>query len=295
MTATAPVTPIAARVCGIGDEAAPGALEQIRLHAQLGLRGLELRTVDGFGLHELPERAANVLAEWIASVRLVVPVVDTPIGGWSVSVAIDLDDEIGLLVRCAQRAELFGCRRLRVMSYPNDGRPAAAWRAESIRRMRVLANVAADLDVVLLHENCHGWASQSVEHTSALLSEVDSPHLRLLFDIGNGVAYGYQSLPFLAAVLPWVEHVHVKDGRRDPGQDAVFGMPGQGTAQVEACVRLLEEAGYTGWYSVEPHLALIPHLGLSPDDPDRQAADYRSYVEEFVRLAGRVEASRVGP
>ena len=292
MTASTPGTPIAARVCGIGDEAAPGASEQIRVHTRLGLGGLELRTVDGFGVHELPEPAAQVLAGRIASAGLAVPVVDTPIGGWSVSLATDLDDEIGLLVRSARRAQLFGCRRLRVMSYPNDGWPEAAWRAESIRRMRVLTSVAADLDVVLLHENCHGWASQGIEHTRVLLSEVDSPHLRLLFDIGNGVAYGYQSLPFLAAVLPWVEHVHVKDGRRDPGRDAVFGLPGRGTAQVQGCVRLLEERGYTGWYSVEPHLALIPHLGLAPGDPDRQAAGYHGYVEEFMRLASRVEASR---
>lgn len=265
------------RLCGIGDEAAPGLARQIAVHRELGLTGLELRGVDGKGVHELTDAEADAAAQAVAEAGLTVPAVATPLGGWAVTVAVSDESEVDILRRAARNAKRFGCRSLRIMSYPNDGEPEARWRAEAIRKVRVLAGVAAELDVRLLHENCHGWAGASAERSLELLSEVDG--LRLLFDTGNGVAYGYPSPPFLRAVLPFVEHVHVKDGYTEQGE-AVFCWPGDGTAELTECLRLLRESGYCGWYSVEPHLAHIPHLGVS-GDPERMAEGYLGYVRRL--------------
>lgn len=271
------------KICGIGDEAVAGGLAQVAVHRELGLTGLELRTVDGLGLHELPEADGRRLADAVAEAGLTVPVVDTPIGNWATTVATDFDGELDVLARSARAAAWFGCRNLRVMSYPSDGRAEADWKAEVLRRMRVLATEAERLDVVLLHENCHGWAGRSAAATVELMSTVDSPALRLLFDVGNGVAYGYDALTFLRQVLPWVDHVHIKDGVRVAGE-AVFGLPGAGSVRLVRCLDLLLDTGYSGWYSVEPHVALIPHLGVQ-GDPVQQEAAYRRYVRAFQELA----------
>lgn len=267
------------RVCGIGDEAAAGLADQLRIHTSLGLGGLELRTVDGSGLHELTDREAAHMATAVAESGLVVPVVDTPIGNWGTTVGSDFDADLAILVRTAAVAALVGCRHLRVMSYPNDGRPDAEWRTAALDRMTRLTRLAETLDVVLLHENCHGWASTSAAASVDLVTTVDSPHLKLLFDTGNGLAYGYEAVPFLLDVLPWVAHVHVKDGVRT-ADGAEFGVPGDGVAK---CVRLLTDAGYDGWYSLEPHVAHIPHLGVTAD-PATLEAGYRLCAETFVRL-----------
>jgi L-ribulose-5-phosphate 3-epimerase len=280
-----------ARVCGIGDEAAQGLCAQLRIHRELGLHGVELRTVDGRGLHELTEDQARAAAEAVAASGLVVPVVDTPVGSWAVTVATDMSGEIEVLRRSAARAALLGCRLLRVMSYPNDGRPERAWRAEALQRMRTLAGVAADLGVTLLHENCQGWAGQGARQTLDMLDGVASPHLRLVFDVGNGLAYGYEAVPFLEAVLPWVAHVHVKDGRRVPGGKPVFGLPGEGEVAIVECLRLLVESGYHGWYSIEPHLHHIPHLQVS-GDPERQETGYREYARRFLDLLDDARVAR---
>jgi sugar phosphate isomerase/epimerase len=122
-----------------------------------------------------------------------------------------------------------------------------------------------------------------------MLEEVDSPALRLVFDTGNGLAYGYRSTDYLAAVLPWVAHVHVKDGRRAPGDAGPeWTLPGAGQAEVAACVGLLEEAGYTGFYSLEPHVAHIPHLGVT--DPARLAEGYGACAAAFRELWAGYEA-----
>ncbi|MET7642392.1 sugar phosphate isomerase/epimerase family protein [Streptomyces sp. NPDC005426] len=272
------------RLCGIGDEAASDLAGQLAIHRELGMDAIELRTVDGLGLHELSAGDAADLARRTIVAGLRVPVVDTPVGSWSTTVATGMDDELAVLERSAKAAALLGCDRLRVMSYPNDGRPEREWRTESLRRMRMLAREAERLGVTLLHENCQGWAGQSAAHTVRMLEEVASPRLRLLFDTGNGLAYGYDSLGFLRRVLPWVDHVHIKDGIRSGGT-AAFTMPGEGTARVAQCVRLLEEHGYSGHYSLEPHLAHIPHLGLS-GDPAALADGYREYTRRCAGLLG---------
>ncbi len=270
------------RVSGIGDEAAASLADQIRVHRELRLPGLELRTVDGRGLHQLTDAEGALMAARVLASGLAVPVVDTPIGNWGTDVGAPLAPDLAILRRTAEIASLVGCRHLRVMSYPNDGRPEAEWREAALARLTRLTRLAEELDVVLLHENCHGWASQSATASLDLVTTVDSQHLKLLFDIGNGLAYGYEAVPFLRAVLPWVAHVHVKDGVRT-GDGAEFGVPGDGEAGVAECVRLLGEAGYDGWYSLEPHVAHIPHLGVTAD-PATLEAGYRTCAEKFLGL-----------
>ncbi len=270
------------RVSGIGDEAAAGLADQLRIHSELGLDGLELRSIDGRGLHELTDAEAALMAARVLASGLEVPVVATPIGNWGTSIGAPLAPDLAVLRRTADVASLVGCRYLRVMSYPNDGRPDAEWRAAALARLTRLTRLAEDMDVVLLHENCHGWASTSAAASVDLVTTVDSPNLRLLFDIGNGLAYGYDALPFLHEVLPWVAHVHVKDGvRTDDG--AEFGVPGDGEAGVADCLRLLADADYRGWYSLEPHVAHIPHLGVTAD-PATLEAGYRTCAEKFLRM-----------
>lgn len=284
------MTALLDRVCGIGDEAASGLTEQVRTHTELGFHGIELRTVGGSGIHRLSLDEVRAIADDVAAAGLVIPVLDTPVGSWAVSVRTDLESELDVLRASLDRAALLGCTRLRVMSYQNDGLSEHDWRAESLRRMRVLADVAEQAGMVLLHENCHGWAGQGSRQSLDMMATVDSPALRLLFDTGNGLAYGYDGPEFLRAVIDLVDHVHVKDGHHDANGEAVFGMPGEGEADIAGCVTTLEEHGYAGWYSIEPHVALIPHLGVS-GDPALMRQAYAEYGRRFFGLLDSVVSS----
>lgn len=278
---------ITRRMCGIGDEAAASLNGQLAAQRDAGMQALEIRTIDRRGLHELSDRQATTAAAAVASAGLVVPVVDTPIGGWAVSVKSDMRSELALLRRVAERARGFGCRRLRVMSYPNDGHAGPEWRREALRRMRLLVSAAADLDVLLLHENCQGWASRSAVETLDMLHELDSPHLRLVFDVGNGLTYGYEARAFLEVVLPWVDHVHVKDGVRRVGGEPHYTLPGAGGCGLAVCIEMLERFGYCGFYSIEPSLAYSPHDSFDAGAAHK-ADSYRVYAATFARLLAAV-------
>ncbi|MFI0980754.1 sugar phosphate isomerase/epimerase family protein [Streptomyces sp. NPDC021093] len=280
------------KLCGIGDEAAGGLDDQVRIHRELGLTGLELRTVDGRWIHQWDGAAVDRAGVALRAAGLTVPVVDTPLGGWSTTVATPFADELKVLEVSAARALRLGCSRLRVMSYPNDGRGDPEWRRAALDRMRALAREAGLLGVTLLHENCHGWASRSTERVLRMLDHVASDHLRLLFDAGNGVWYGYEGADLVRQVLPHVDHVHIKDAVRGSDGEVAATEPGAGAAGLGDSIAYLTAHGYDGWYSVEPHLVHMPHLAVTGDSAALESS-YRAYVSglraAWPRLAGQLE------
>lgn len=275
---------VLARLGGIGDEAAPDLAGQIAVLTELGWGGLELRSVDGVPVGELAadDAAVATLAATVRARGLTVPCVDSRIGNWAGTIASPFADDLAELDAVARVAREVGARYVRVMSYPTDGRPEPEWAAEVLLRFRALTDRAAELDVVLVHENCSGWAGTSAANARTLLEAVDSPHLRAVFDVGNPVAHGYDGLAYLAEVLPWVVHVHVKDAVAD-GEDVRFVAPGTGQARVSECLDLLEKAGYSGMFSAEPHVAVLPHTG-EQQPPDVVRERFLAYGRAMSRF-----------
>ncbi|MGH3963572.1 MAG: sugar phosphate isomerase/epimerase family protein [Pseudonocardiaceae bacterium] len=253
---------------GIGDEAGASLRTQMDALAQLGWSRIELRTVDGTAVADLDNRAFTRLAGALAAQGLTVTGVASRIGNWSRPItgafARDLDELAILTHRCAA----LGTRYVRVMSYLNAGLGEREWRRRAVDRMRELAGRAERAGLVLLHENCTGWAAASAERMLDLLDAVGSPALRLLFDTGNGIAYGYQGYDMLAQIRTHVAHVHVKDAEGSAA-NPVYTLPGAGQARVADCLRLLLRSGYTGVLSIEPHLTLRPHEPGPADGSDK--------------------------
>ncbi|WP_255949950.1 sugar phosphate isomerase/epimerase family protein [Streptomyces odontomachi] len=265
------------RLAGIGDEAAVGLDGQLAALRRLNWSTVELRTVNGTAVADLTPDAAGTLAERLRAARVRVVCLASRIGNWGRPITGSFDDDVAELETLAQWCTLLGCRYVRIMSYPNDGLAERDWARHAIDRISRLAVRAERCGVTLLHENCAGWAGRSGKRTRRLLDEVGSPALRLLFDIGNGVPHGYDAHRLLEQVLPYVAHVHVKDAV-PTAAGTVYTLPGYGRARVMDCLRLLLGSGYAGAFSLEPHLATVPHEGRRAQNGDA--------AESFVR-AGR--------
>ncbi|CAK7283755.1 sugar phosphate isomerase/epimerase family protein [Streptomyces misionensis] len=267
---------------GIGDEAAPDADGQLAALRRLGWTTVELRNIDGTALADLSPAAFGALARRLADAGVTVTAVASRIGNWSRPVTGDFARDLAELDVLAERCATLGCRLVRIMSYPNDGLAEEDWADRVLARTAVLADRAERAGLVLVHENCAGWAGDRADRALRLLRAVDSPALRLLFDTGNGVPYGYDAPKMLRELAPHVAHVHIKDAVRLPDGSTAYTLPGEGEAGVARCLRILADHGYTGALSLEPHLAVRPHEGLTRAGAD--AADL------FVR-AGRALAA----
>lgn len=244
----------------MGDEVGASLDEQVAAVSRTGWRGLELRRVDGRWVADLPIDACAAIGERFREAGLELPCLCSRIGGWA---GRTIEEDRAELQALAARRSALGLRTVRVMSFVDLSEGSLR---EVAARMRALVEVAEGEGLVLLHENCVGWAGgDRPERVMELIAEIGSPALRVLFDVGNGIAYRYDSVALLEQVLPYVEHVHLKDGTMTAEGEVRWTMPGAGDARAGECLTRLAAARYDGWVSCEPHLFGEVHRGAQPE------------------------------
>jgi sugar phosphate isomerase/epimerase len=113
-----------------------------------------------------------------------------------------------------------------------------------------LADYAADRGVTLALE-VHGDIMASGQLSVPLIKEINRDNVRINYDTANCVFYGgVEAVDDLRSVVPYLAHVHLKDtggGKREWNFPAI----GEGRLDFGAILKLLDEDGYTGSYSVE--------------------------------------------
>ncbi|WDE08989.1 sugar phosphate isomerase/epimerase [Thalassomonas viridans] len=247
------------KLSGLADEASPDLAVQLAVHRELGWQEIEPRSLGGKTLCRLSGQEVRDLAQQIRDSGLHASVIASGIGNWATPISTPFAGEEEKAKRLFSCMHALGSKYMRIMSYPNDGWEEGRWKDEVLRRIGTLTELAEKADLVLVHENCSGWAGKSYARTLELLNAINSPSLKLLFDIGNGVPHGYSPVQFLQQVIEHVVHVHIKDGV-NAGGDTQYSMPGRGDAGVSACIGLLKAHGYRGIYAIEPHLQFMPHV-----------------------------------
>ena len=276
---------------GISDESGKDIATQIKAHQELGWRHLELRGIDGVNLTQLDDDQFDAVYAAVADAGMTVSCFASAIANWARPITGDFAEDEQDLRRAIPRMHRFSTPFIRVMSYPNDPeRPIdeSEWRKESIRRMKILARLAEDGGVMLVHENCSGWGGLSAENSNILLGEVNSPALKVVFDTGNPVTYGQNAWEYYQLVAEDIVYVHIKDAQKIDGKDQ-YCMCGDGEGYVKEIVADLLKNGYDGGFSIEPHLAAVIHTGQEAEDAQRL---YKSYTDYGRRLMEIVEAAR---
>lgn len=273
---------------GISDEAGQSLTTQIKAHKELGWCHMELRVVDGTNITSVPDDKFEEVCRQLSENGMKVSCFASAIANWARPITCDPQIDIDDLKRAIPRMHRLNTPFIRVMSYPNDPKnplPENEWRNEAIRRMKVLAKIAEDGGVVMVHENCSGWGGLSAENSNILLGEVNSKALRVVYDTGNPVTYGQDPWEYYKAVFKDIVYVHIKDAKKVNGED-VYTYCGEGDGRVRDIVRDLLANGYDGGFSIEPHLAAIIHTGQKAQS---EAALYESYTEYGRRLMKIVE------
>ena len=283
-------------ISGIADEAGQDLATQIRAHRELEWDYVELRTVDGVGIADLDDTVFDSVASQLDEAGLKVSCFAAQLANWARPIDTDFEVDVAELNRAIPRMRRLGTRFIRCMSYPNCDPPLAdsEWRQKTLDRIRQLARIASEGDVVLVHENCHGWASQGAKQALDLLREVDSEALKLVFDTGNPICFGDNVWDLYRELRDSIAYVHIKDYQPteesdDNPEGVVACFPGEGEGYVVEIIKDLLNSGYDGGFSIEPHITSAIHLHQTASDPE---LGYRTYVEYGRRLVKILESCR---
>lgn len=243
-----------------GDEIADALEEQLQVLNELRVGGLELRNAWGKNVLRMDDDEVARVHQECAAHGVKVLCIGSPIGKSPILEPIAQEERN--LDRIFQIGEKLGTRRVRIFSfYPPDTSTNARYDEyvdEAAARLARLAERAGSAGFVLLLENEKGIVGDTIARCHALVSKVNNPHLRFLWDPANFVQVGEERVTERGwgTLSPYLGYVHIKDAQLADGKVRAAG---EGDGQIPELLTRLKEAGYEGVLALEPHLAVAGH------------------------------------
>jgi len=250
------------KLSAFGDEISADLRDQLHVLRQLRIGYLELRDVWSKNVLHLDDAEVAKVGRICAEHEVAVSCIGSPVGKSPITQPIE--HEISNLSRIFQIAAALGTRRVRIFSFypphPHTNVHYDQYVAAAISRLARLTEMARREGFFLLLENEKEIVSDTIERCHAIVSAIDSPHLRCLWDPANFVQVG-EAEPTLRGwppLGPYVSHVHVKDALLADGSVQAAG---EGDGQVGELLARLRDNGYQGFLALEPHLAVAGRSG----------------------------------
>ena len=258
-------------ITGFADEIDKDIDKQIALLKQIGVSYIEFRSGDGINVADYTLEQARALKEKLDANGIKVSAIGSPIG----KIAIDdpMEPHLEKLAHVMDIAEILETRYIRMFSFfmPKGAEDLTPYREEVMNRTEAMVALAAKRDMVLLHENEKGIYGDIAPRCVELMERFYGDNYRCTFDFANFVQSGQDPLEAYHMLAPYVSYIHIKDAKADGGMVVPAG---EGDGKLREVFALLEEKGYEGFLSLEPHLTdFIGLQGLEQDVQKRGRSD----------------------
>ncbi len=290
---------------GFTDEASNTIEGQIRAVKTLGWNYLELRAVNGTNTHDLPDEEFAAVRSALEKAEIRVSCLGTNIANWGTSVENPFDDTLAILERAVRCGRQLKTTYARIMSYQvrtdeNGAVLPDQMEEERFRRLRIVCDKLLENGITPVHENCFNYGGMSWKHTQKLLEAV--PGLKLAFDTGNpplqydysrnGASHLQNSWEFYQNVKPAIAYVHIKDAvlEQETGKE-LYHYPGQGAGDIQRILQDLLSSGYSGFCSIEPHMAVVYHDASAVASDEQRFTNFVEYGRRFMEIVQGITGS----
>jgi sugar phosphate isomerase/epimerase len=243
---------------GFADEISPDPAEQLATLAAESIAHLELRGAWSVNVADFTAEQVAAFRTAVDGAGVRVSAIGSPVG--KIPVGAPLEPELDRMRRVADVAAELGTAIVRVFSfYIPGGDPPERYRQQVIDRMGALAGIAEDRGLILAHENEKEIYGDTPDRCADLITAVGSPALRATFDPANFVQCGVRPHSDAYALLrPFLVYLQVKDALAATGEVVPAG---EGDGQLRETLTALRDSGFTGFMSLEPHLAQAGRFG----------------------------------
>ena len=243
------------------DEISPDPSEQIAVLKSCEIRYIEFRSIHGTNVLALSDSQIREFKTLLDGEGFGLSAIGSPVGKYPIDQPFE--PHLDKLKRAMELCGILGTPNIRVFSYYPPGNDPhfdvknwPAHREEVIRRMRVKAELAAKVGLVLFHENEHRIYGDSPDRVRDLLATVNSPALRAAYDAANFAFGDFDPVEGWEKTKDYTSHFHIKDwkkGGHAAGHEHGV-IAGCGDGQIAHSIRDAVRMGYKGFAVMEPHL-----------------------------------------
>ena len=268
------------RLSGFADEISPNLDEQLKVLEQEGIGYLELRGVWDKNVIQLDNAEINRIKAALAAGGFGVSAIGSPIG--KIGIEEPFEPHFDGFRRILDIAVALDSPYIRLFSFylPKDANPDG-YRNQVLDRLSAMVEAAEGSGVMLLHENESGIYGDIAERCLDLLSNLDHPNFRAIFDPANFIQQKQRPFthcyPFLQ---DYVEYCHIKDAIMATGEVVPAG---DGDGEIRELLEDLRAKDFTGFLSLEPHLQEAGRAGgfSGPELFTRASRALKSILEDL--------------
>ena len=252
------------KLTGFADEIAHDLDEQIGLLTKLGIKHVEFRSAWGTKVLDLTQEQLEEAKAKLDAAGITLSSVGSDIG--KIQITDPFEDHLKRAAHAVEVAKFFGSPYIRMFSFfIPEGEDPTQYRDEVMDRTRAFVRLAEAGGVTMLHENEKDIYGDTPERVVELVTTMDSPNYRAIFDPANYVQCGFKPVDEAYPVVKeYTDYFHIKDASATEvdaeGLNKVLPA-GEGDGQVRELVAALKRDGYEGFFSIEPHLGQFDAFG----------------------------------
>jgi sugar phosphate isomerase/epimerase len=275
-------------ITGFADEIGRDIKTQVQLLKELGISYLEFRSANGKGVASYSLEEAAEIKHYLDENAIKVSAIGSPVG--KIKITDDFEPHFDLYKRIVAVAKLMEAPYIRMFSfYPPENGDFTGYEDEVFHRLRRMVDYAKEHKVVLLHENEKDIYGEKAPACLKLMQEFYGESFRCTFDFANFVQSGQETMEAYILLEPYIEYVHIKDAL---WKDGKVTPAGEGDGKVKEILMLLQEDGYHGFLSLEPHLAEFEGLKDLENNPARRnmtdgEAAFTIAHQALIKILGR--------
>lgn len=264
------------------DESSPDISGQIDAMLRNGVKGLEIRRVNGKGVTEWSLDELKEIRKQLEDNDLNVWSIGSALG--KINVTDDFGPHLDQFKYCLDVAHTLGANYIRLFSFymPKDADPTP-YKEEVFERLNAFVEASKDSGVKLCHENEKGIygdiASRCLEIHKAF------PTIGCIFDPANYIQCGQDTMEAWNMLESYVTYMHIKDAL----PDGKVVPAGKGAGNLPEILKRYKANGGVG-VTLEPHLSIFKGLEALEREGEKSVVGAFQYPSKEAAFDAAVAA-----
>ncbi|MCX3067030.1 TIM barrel protein [Cetobacterium somerae] len=272
------------KISGFIDEIDIGFEKEVEVIKKLGMKYIELRSVNGTNISDLSIEKVNDIKKYLQNKNIKISCIASPIGKINID-EIDFENKFEEHLKKFKHvldiSQILKVKYVRVFSFFLKKEQKEKYKDLILEKMKSFIKEISELDIILLHENEKGIYGDDIESSLKLIEEIDSEKFRLIFDPANFIQVGISPLKAYEKLKKFVEYVHLKDANFSSQENVLIGT---GDGEILELLKELKKEKYEGFLSLEPHLINFSVLqSLEQEDVNERKVQFKDGKEAFKK------------